>query len=187
MSVVVIEFTTLDGVVSDPDGSAGTPGGGWAFRHGPETVAGDKFRLGRTLDEGVLLLGRSTWQLFAGLWPGRDDPFAARMNAVPKLVASRTLGPADASGWANSRLLEGDLIDVVAGERRDVVVTGSLSVVDRLRDAGLVDEYRLLTFPVVLGRGRRLFPDGGSPAELECLSAERVGAAVLSRYRRAAR
>lgn len=80
MSVIVIEFITLDGIVSDPDGSAGTPLGGWAFRHGPEAVAGDKFRLGRTLDEGVLLLGRATWQLFSRLWPGRDDPFAARMK-----------------------------------------------------------------------------------------------------------
>ncbi|MFJ5886003.1 dihydrofolate reductase family protein [Kitasatospora cineracea] len=187
MSVIVIEFTTLDGVVSDPDGSAGTPGGGWAFRYGPEAVAGDKFRLGRVLDEGVLLLGRSTWQLFAGLWPGRDDPFAVRMNAVPKLVVSRAPGRADMAGWANSRLLDGELVEAVARERRDVVVAGSLSVVDRLREADLVDEYRLLTFPVVLGRGRRLFPEGGSPGEWECRSAERVGAAVLTRYRRAVR
>ena len=78
MSVIVIQFITLDGVVSDPDGSGGTPAGGWAFRHGPETVAGDKFRLGSTLDGGVMLLGRTTWQLFSRLWPGRDDPFAAR-------------------------------------------------------------------------------------------------------------
>ncbi len=82
---------TLDGIVSDPDGSGGTPGGAWAFRHGPESLVGDKFRLGRTLDEGVLMLGRRTWELFSGIWPGRVDPFSARMNAVPKLVASRTL------------------------------------------------------------------------------------------------
>ncbi|MEU2626934.1 hypothetical protein [Kitasatospora sp. NPDC007106] len=74
MSVVVIEFITLDGVVSDPDGSGGTPLGGWAFRFGREAVAGDKFRLGSTLDEGVMLFGRETWQLFSRLWPGRDDP-----------------------------------------------------------------------------------------------------------------
>ncbi len=91
MSVIVIQFITMDGIVSDPDGSGGTPAGGWAFRHGPDTVAGDKFRLGSTLDDGVLLLGRRTWQLFSRLWPGRNDPFSARMNAVPKLVASRTL------------------------------------------------------------------------------------------------
>ncbi|MEU6089195.1 dihydrofolate reductase family protein [Streptomyces sp. NPDC047085] len=182
MSVVVIEFITLDGIVSDPDGSAGTPYGGWAFRHGPEAVAGDKFRLGRVLDEGVLLLGRTTWELFAGLWPGREDPFSARMNAVPKLVVSRTAP--DVSKWSPSRLVESDLVEAVRAERRDVVVTGSLSVVQALMGAGLVDEYRLLTFPVVLGEGRRLFPAGGPPADLECVSAERVGAAVLTRYLR---
>jgi dihydrofolate reductase len=182
VSVIVIEFTTLDGIVSDPDGSAGTPLGGWAFRHGPAAVAGDKFRLGRTLDDGVLLLGRTTWELFARLWPGRDDPFAARMNAVPKLVASRTLTDVDA--WANSRVLAGDLVDAVRGEARDVVVTGSLSVVSRLMAADLVDEYRLLTFPTVLGAGRRLFPADGPGLELECLAAEPVGAAVFTRHRR---
>src|SRR5262245_33658677 len=130
MSVIVIEFVTLDGVVSDPDGSAGTPSGGWAFRHGPQTVAGDKFRLGRVLDDGVMLLGRATWQLFARLWPARDDPFSRRMNAVPKLVVSRTL--TDVSAWANSRPVDGDPLDAVARERRDVVVTGSLSVVREL-------------------------------------------------------
>ncbi|MEU3842738.1 dihydrofolate reductase family protein [Streptomyces sp. NPDC028635] len=185
MSVIVIEFITLDGVVADPDGSAGTPLGGWAFRYGPEAVGGDKFRLGRTLDDGVLLLGRATWQLFSRLWPGRGDPFAARMNAVPKLVASRTL--TDTSAWANSQLLDGDLVDAVKRERRDVVVTGSLSVVDRLMAADLVDEYRLLTFPTVLGTGRRLFPAEGPHTELECLAAEQVGAAVLTRHRRTAR
>lgn len=185
MSVIVIQFITLDGVVSDPDGSGGTPAGGWAFRHGPETVAADKFRLGSTLDGGVMLLGRTTWQLFSRLWPGRDDPFAARMNAVPKLVASRTL--ADASAWANSRVVDGDVADAVKREPRDVIITGSLSVVHALMAADLVDEYRLLTFPTVLGTGERLFPAGGPPAYLECLSAERAGAAVLARYGRAAR
>ena len=185
MSVIVIQFITLDGVASDPDGSGGTPAGGWAFRHGPETVVGDKFRLGSTLDDGVMLLGRTTWQLFSRLWPGRDDPFAARMNAVPKLVASRTL--TDASAWANSRVIDGDVVDAVKRELRDVIITGSLSVAQALMAADLVDEYRLLTFPTVLGTGERLFPAGGPPAYLECLSAERTGAAVLVRYGRAAR
>jgi dihydrofolate reductase len=183
MSVIVIEFITLDGVVSDPDGSAGTPTGGWAFRHGPESVAGDKFRLGDVLDDGVLLLGRTTWQLFARLWPARTDPFSNRMNAVPKLVASRTL--TDASAWANSRVIDGDLVDVVKHEERDVIVTGSLSVVRTLMARDLIDEYRLLTFPTVLGTGRRLFPATETPAYLETVSVEPAGAAVLSRHRKA--
>jgi dihydrofolate reductase len=185
VSVIVIEFITLDGIVSDPDGSGGTPAGGWAFRHGPETVAGDKFRLGSTLDDGVLLLGRTTWELFSRLWPARDDPFSARMNAVPKLVASRTL--ADVSAWVNSRVIDGDIVDAVRQERRDVIIIGSLSIAHRLMAEDLIDEYRLLTFPTILGTGERLFPAGGPPAYLECLSAERAGAAVLTRFGRAAR
>ncbi|NAS20279.1 riboflavin biosynthesis protein RibD [Herbidospora sp. NEAU-GS84] len=180
MSVVVIQFITLDGIVSDPDGRGGTPSGGWAFRHGPETVAGDKFRLGRTLDEGVLLLGRTTWESFSRLWPHRDDPFSARMNAVPKLVASRTL--TDTSAWANSWVIGEDLAGRVKGEPRDVVVAGSLSVVRALMAEDLVDEYRLLVFPTVLGEGERLFPAGGPPVHLTCAGAERAGAAVLTRY-----
>jgi dihydrofolate reductase len=185
VSVIVIEFVTLDGIISDPDGSAGSPAGGWAFRHGPETVAGDKFRLGAILDDGVMLLGRRTWQLFSRLWPGRDDPFAQRMNAVPKLVASRTL--TDVSVWQNSRILEGDLVDTVQNERRDVIITGSVTVVHTLMTHDLIDEYRLLTFPTVLGSGERLFPAGGPPAYLETLSAEPTGAAVLTRYARVER
>jgi dihydrofolate reductase len=185
VSVIVIEFITLDGVVSDPDGSGGTSAGGWAFRHGPETVAGDKFRLGRTLDDGVLLLGRATWQLFARIWPGRDDPFAARMNAVPKLVATRTL--TNTLAWANSRVIHGGIVDTVKGERRDVIITGSLSVVHALMAEGLIDEYRLLTFPTILGTGERLFPADRPSVYLECLSAEQAGAAVLARYGRPSR
>ena len=182
MSVIVIAFSTLDGVVSDPDGSAGTPQGGWMFRFGREEIDGDKFGLGGILEEGVLLQGRGTWQQFAQLWPHREGPFAAQMNAVPKLVATRTL--TDTSAWANSRPLEGDLIDAVKREERDVVVMGSLGVVHQLMAEDLVDEYRLLTFPTVVGAGRRLFPADGPHADLECLTAEQSGALVLTRYRR---
>jgi dihydrofolate reductase len=182
VSVIVIEFITLDGFMSDPDGRGGTPVGGWAFRHGPETVAGDKFRLGATMDEGALLLGRKTWEAFSRLWPTRDDEFSARMNAVPKLVASRTL--TDVSAWKNSSVLQGDLVQAVRDETRDVIALGSLSVVRALMAADLVDEYRLLTFPTVAGSGERLFAEGGAPVYLETVSAEPAGAAVLTRYRR---
>ena len=182
MSVIVIEFVSLDGIVSDPDGSGGTPGGGWIFRQGPQAVAGDKFQLGRTLDEGVLVLGRKTWELFSRIWPGRDDPFSARMNAVSKLVVSRTLD--DTIAWANSAVLEGDLIDAVKSERRDVIIMGSVSIVHALMGADLIDEYRLLIFPTVLGSGDELFPSGLAPLDLEAISAEQVGAAILARYQR---
>jgi dihydrofolate reductase len=185
MSVIVIEFITLDGIVTDPDGSGGTPAGGWVFRHGREAVAGDKFLLGSVLDEGVLLLGRKTWELFSRIWPGRDDPFSARMNAVPKLVATRTL--TSTSAWANSQAVHGDIIDAVKHQRRDVVIMGSLSLVHALMGNDLIDEYRLLTFPTILGTGERLFPADGPPAGLELLSAGQDGAGVLARYRRPAR
>ena len=184
MSVIVIEFITLDGIVSDPDGSRGTPTGGWAFRFGPEAVAGDKFRLGSVLDEGVLMLGRRTWQLFSGIWPGRDDPFSTQMNAIPKQVASRTL--TDTSAWANSQVVR-EPLDVVKREQRDVVITGSHSIVHALMAENLIDEYRLLTFPVILGAGERLFGADSPAADLDCLAAEQSGAAVLTRYRRRAR
>jgi len=169
--VIVIQFVTLDGVVEDPDGSGGTPWGGWMFRHGPEAVAGDKFALGEILDTGVMLLGRETWQLFAKIWPGRDDEFSRKMNAMPKLVASRSLS--EVSDWANSTLLDGDLSRAVAAEERDVVVAGSVSLVDQLGD--LVDEFRLLVFPTVVGQGRRLFT---RPANLEVTSTEQIGPVV---------
>lgn len=184
--VIVIEFITLDGVMEDPDGSARTPGGGWAFRYGPEAVAGDKFRLGARLDTGVLLLGRETWQLFAKIWPGRSDDFSAKMNAASKLVASRTLG--DVSAWQNSELIRGELADEVRRVRaeRDVIVIGSVSVAHELMERDLVDEYRLLVFPVVLGSGRRLFAGSAGTAGLRLVSAEPSGGAALLCYEKEA-
>src|SRR4051812_40370957 len=107
--VIVIQFVTVDGIVEDPDGSGGTAEGGWAFRFGPESVAGDKFRLGPILETGVLLLGRRTWELFSRLWPSRTDEFATAMNRIPKLVVSRTAPVLDV--WSNSVLVDGDLLD----------------------------------------------------------------------------
>src|SRR5215469_14102343 len=185
VSVIVIEFITLDGIVTDPDGSGGTPAGGWAFRHGPEAVTGDKFGLGSVLDEGVLLLGRKTWEMFSRIWPGRDDPFSARMNAVPKLVATRA--QTGTAAWANSQAVPGDIIDAVKREQRDVIIMGSLSLVHTLMGSDLIDEYRLLTFPTILGAGERLFPADGPPADLELVSAAQIGPTALSQYRRAAR
>ena len=180
--LIVIQFITLDGVVEDPDGSDQSAFGGWAMRHGPQGVAGDKFRLGTILEQGTLVFGRRTWEHFSTLWPNRDDPFSRRMNAVPKLVVSRTR--TDVSAWSHSRLTDRDPADAVKQEERDVVVAGSPGVVHELMRHDLIDEYRLLTFPTVLGTGRRLFPDGAAPAYLETLSAEAAGAAVLSRYAR---
>jgi dihydrofolate reductase len=176
--VIVVQFITLDGVVEDPDGSGGTPNGGWAFRR-PEAVAGDKFRLGEVLDTGVMLLGRTTWEQFAGIFPPRDDDFSRRMNAIEKLVVSGSLDRVDS--WANSTLLRGDLVDEVARrlETQDVVVAGSGSVVDRLMAEDLVDQYRLSVFPTLLGKGRRLFDGVGGPVELELVSTQEAGGGAV--------
>jgi dihydrofolate reductase len=184
--IIVIEFVTLDGVIHDPDGADGSTHGGWAFRHGPQAVAGDKFALGELLDTGALLLGRRTWEKFATIWPLRDDDFSTKMNAVPKLVASRTLD--DVSAWRNSTLLDGDLVAQAAAHKaeRDLVVAGSASVAHALMDADLVDEYRLLVFPTVVGEGERLFGPGRAYTDLGLASAQHAGPAVLLVYSRAA-
>jgi dihydrofolate reductase len=181
---IVIAFSTVDGIIEDPDGTSGTPNGGWAFRHGPEAVAGDKFKLGPILETGVLLMGRKTWQQFARLWPGRTDDFSAVMNRIPKLVASRSV--TDLSAWENSTLLSSDLLEAVAEQKkeRDVVVVGSASVVHTLTERDLVDEYRILVFPDVVGNGTRLFAAETTPTRLRQVSAEPIGPAVLVRYER---
>jgi dihydrofolate reductase len=179
-SIIVVAFTTLDGIVEDPDGSWGAPSGGWAVRHGPQVFAGDKFRLGPILDDGVLLFGRSTWELFAQRWPGRTGDFADAMNRARKVVASRTLTSAD--GWANSTVLDSELCDAVEALRteRDVVVIGSTAIVHQLAANDLVDEYRVLVFPTVIGAGRRLFE--GPPTDVRLISADVDDPGLLLRY-----
>jgi dihydrofolate reductase len=177
--VIVIQFSTLDGVVSDPDGRWGTDYGGWAFKYGAGPVSDDKFRLGDRMTHGVQLYGRRTWEHFAGLWPGRDTDYARVMNTVPKRVATRT--GIDATAWSNSAAIDGDPLTWVKDERarRDVVVIGSLSLVHVLAAADLVDEYRLITFPTVVGAGDRLFA-AGMPAEFRFTTAEPADAAALT-------
>jgi dihydrofolate reductase len=181
--IIVAQFITLDGVVEDPDGSDGTTFGGWAFRHGREAIAGDKFAYGPILQTGVFLFGRNTWQHFSVLWPGRDDPFAQALNAADKAVA--TGSGVDLGRWQNSRMVSGNVLDWAREESadRDVVIVGSGSLVDQFVNAGAVDEYRLRVFPTATGTGRRLFPNG---CRLDIVSTEPMGPTTLTIYAPAA-
>jgi dihydrofolate reductase len=179
---IVLAFSTLDGIIEDPDGSQGAPHGGWAFRDGPPPP--DHFRLGPKLGTGVMLLGRTTWELFSHIWPGRTDDFSLAMNRMPKLVASRTR--TDLSAWQNSSPMSGELLDAVekAKADRDVIIAGSASIVHALEENDKVDEYRILFFSTALGAGTPLFSAKAAPVQLRLLSAEASGPAILARYGR---
>ena len=175
--LIIISFITLDGVVEDPDCSDGTTFGGWAMRHGPGAVAGDKFRLGPVLDTATLLFGRHTWEHFSRLWPRRDDPFSTQMNRASKAVV--TSRPLDLAAWSNSTIVSEPVENWLAYVQRatDVVVIGSTRLVERLMTAELVDEYRLLTFPTAIGQGRRLFT---KPTSLQLVSSQAGEHTVLT-------
>jgi dihydrofolate reductase len=179
MRIILSDFISLDGVVQAPGGPEEDTDGG--FAHGGWSMAYfDPDAMGPVLDEvmqgtGALLFGRRTRQVMAGAWPSRaGDPFADRMNSIPKYVASRTLSQADLS-WTNSTLLApADAIGAVRDLRSqpgdDIQVMGSATFAPQLIAADLVDEYRLMIEPIVLGGGKRLFPDDGVARPLELVS-----------------
>ena len=179
MRIVISEFMSLDGVVQAPGGPDEDPDGG--FAHGGWSMPYfDPAAMGTAIDEVMktteaLLFGRRTWQIMAAAWPARaGDPFADRMNEIRKYVASRTLAQDDLH-WTNSTLLPAD--DVIGAVRRlragaggDLQVMGSANLAGTLIGNDLVDEYRLMIEPVVLGGGKRLFPDDGRFRALELVS-----------------
>ncbi len=197
MRIVISDFMSLDGVVQAPGGAeedtdGGFENGGWSMPFF------DPDAMGPVLDEVMqateaLLFGRRTWQTMAAAWPDRaGDPFADRMNEMPKYVASRTLTEADLH-WSNSTLLPAD--DVVGAVRRlrsgdggDIQVMGSPTLASTLIGNGLVDEYRLMIEPILLGGGKRLFPDDGQarPLELVATSTSSTGVHICT-YRPAGR
>jgi dihydrofolate reductase len=181
--VVVSEFVTLDGVMEDPGGAEGFEHGGWAFRfdRGP---AGDKFKLDELVASDALLLGRITYQAFARAWPSMtdDEGFADKMNSVRKYVASTTQTDDDAT-WNNSVVLRGDIAAEVAALKArpggDLLVAGSRQLAQTLIGHGLVDEYRLMVFPLVVGSGKRLFSDGPATATLALTDVETAGGGIV--------
>lgn len=178
--VVVSEFISVDGVIEDPGGGEGTSFGGWTFRF--PAGDGQQFKYEELMAADVQLLGRITYQGFAAAWPAMEETtgdFGAKMNAMPKVVVSSTLtDPA----WKNTTVDGGDLPRLVARLQEqydgDILVAGSATLVAGLREHDLVDEYRLMLHPVVVGQGKRLFADG-TPADLTLTDSRKVGPDVL--------
>jgi dihydrofolate reductase len=183
--IVVTEFVSLDGVVEDPGGSENFKYSGWTFEidRGDE---GNKFKLDETMASDALLLGRVTFEGFADAWPSREGEFADKFNTMPKYVVSSTL---ENPTWTNSTVIKGDLADEVAKLKQeysgDVVVHGSVQLVQALLERDLVDELRLMVFPVVLGTGKRLFGETSDKKPLELAESKTVGdGVVVLTYRR---
>ena len=195
MKLTLAEFLSLDGVSQGPgspeeDTSDGFTQGGWLVPH-----IDDAFiqQTSAWLDEAdALLLGRRTYDSFARDWPkitDPEDPFTERMNGLPKYVASHSLAKAD---WAPTTILSGDILAQVAELKRqpgrDLQIHGSAQLSQSLLAAGLIDELRLVIAPVVVGNGRRLFPEGGAPAGLRLLRNETTpGGLAIQVYETAGR
>ena len=177
-NVVVTEFVSLDGVVEAPGGGEDFVHGGWSFdvSRGDE---GDKFKLDETMSSEALLLGRVTFEGFAAAWPERDGEFADKFNEMPKYVVSSTLADPE---WSNTTVLRGDLAEEITKLKQDhdgdVVVHGSPSLVQALLERDLVDELRLMVFPVVLGSGKRLFAATTDKKSLRLVDSKVVGDGV---------
>jgi dihydrofolate reductase len=176
--IVVTEFMSLDGVVEDPGGAEDYKYGGWSFEYS-RGDDGDKFKLDETMDSEALLLGRVTYEGFADAWPSREGEFADKFNNMPKYVVSTTLSDPE---WTNSTVISGDLAEGVARIKDevdgDVVVHGSATLVQALLENDLVDELRLMVFPVVLGEGKRLFGPTSDRKALELADSKVVGDGV---------
>jgi dihydrofolate reductase len=175
--IVVSQFVTVDGVVEDPGGAENFDRGGWAFQfdRGPD---GDKFKLDEVMASDALLLGRVTYEGFADAWPSRTGDFADKFNTMRKYVVSTTLDDPD---WTNSTVISDDVADEIAELKEqpggDILVNGSVQLVETLLEHDLVDEYRLMVFPVVLGRGKRLFGETSEATPMRLVDSNPVGPA----------
>src|SRR5918998_5980444 len=177
--LIVSEFVSLDGVVEDPGGGGDFDRGGWSFLsdRGPE---GDRFKFDELADADALLLGRKTYEGFAAAWPQMEEQtgeYGAWMNGYPKHVASRTLE--ELLEWNNSTLIKGEIAEEVSRlkqqDGKDILVFGSGELVRTLMEHDLIDEYRLMVFPVVVGKGKRLFEDTQETKALKLVDTRQVG------------
>jgi dihydrofolate reductase len=177
--IVVTEFVSLDGVMEAPGGGEDFKHGGWTFEidRGEE---GNQFKLEETMKSDALLLGRKTYEGFAAAWPSRDGEFADKFNTMPKYVVSSTLENPE---WTNTTVLRGDVGEAVAKLKQqydgDIVTAGSARLAQALLEQDLIDELRLMVFPVVLGDGKRLFGETSDKKRLRLVEARTVGDGVL--------
>jgi dihydrofolate reductase len=176
--IVVTEYVSLDGVMQAPGGGEDFQHAGWTFEidRGEE---GDKFKLDETLESKALLLGRVTYEGFAAAWPSMEGEFADKFNSMPKYVVSSTLQEPE---WNNSTVLKGELVEEVSKLRQrldgDIVVHGSAQLVQTLIEHDLVDQLRVMVFPVVLGTGKRLFGGTSDKKRLRLVDSKTVGDGV---------
>jgi dihydrofolate reductase len=176
--LIVSEFVSLDGVMEAPGGEPEYRHTGWVFDFmSPEQ---ERFKLDEVIAGDALLLGRRTYEGFAAAWPPRGGEFADKMNSMPKYVASTTLKDLE---WENSTLIEGDVPSGVAKLKQEdggpILVAGSRTLVHTLMEHDLVDVYRLMTFPVVLGSGKRLFPETPEKTMLKLADSRTFGSGVV--------
>jgi dihydrofolate reductase len=176
--IVVTEFVSLDGVMEAPGGGENFEHAGWTFAI-PRGEEGDKFKLDEAMEAEALLLGRVTYEGFAAAWPGMQGDFADKFNGMPKYVVSSTLSNPE---WSNSTVLGGDLVEEVSKLKQqpggDIVVHGSAQLVQALLEHDLVDELRLMLFPVVLGSGKRLFGHATAKKSMRLSDSKTVGEGV---------
>jgi dihydrofolate reductase len=184
--IVVTEFVSLDGVIEAPGGGEGYKYDGWTFEieRGPE---GDQFKLDETMSSEALLLGRVTYEGFAASWPSREGEFADKFNSMPKYVVSLTLSDPE---WSNTTVLGADVPTEMAKLKEevdgDIVVHGSPTLVQALVEHDLVDELRLMVYPVVLGTGKRLFDGTTDKKPFRLADSKVVGdGVVILTYERA--
>ena len=185
-TLIVSEFMTLDGVMEAPGGEPTHPHTGWVVPYGvPELF---QYKLEETLAAGSLLLGRVTYESFASAWPARDGEFADKMNSMPKYVVSGSLENPE---WANSTVLSGDLASEISDLKSrydgDILVAGSARLVQALTSLDLVDEYRLMVFPTILGSGKRLFTDDTEQSDLRLAGTLAAGDCTVLTFRPANR
>ncbi len=176
--IVVTEFVSLDGVMQAPGGGEEYEHGGWSFEF-DRGAEGDRFKLEETLNAEAQLLGRVTFEGFAAAWPSMQGEFADKFNSMPKYVVSSTLKDPE---WSNSTVLAGDVVEEVSSLRQaiggDIVIAGSAQLVQTLLEHDLVDELRLMVFPVVLGKGKRLFGETSDKKRLRLTDSRTVGEGV---------